>query len=258
MARALIVPDIHNATERAEAIISAHGTGCDRIILLGDYFDDFGDSAADAERVAKWLLQSVQDSRRVHLIGNHDLGYLGTEQTAEIYPCPGWSIDKYEAASAVLQGFDRRKLSAAVAFEGWLLSHAGFHRSHLEGRLMVQLLDVCDEAFAKALGGVFDPIFAPSRARGFGDYVGGLTWLDWSREFTAIDGWHQIVGHTPSRSVRAAYSTDLFTGHHRITQEPVPRELRDRTHYATMNWCLDTKLQCVGIIDGTEFEVVWL
>jgi len=259
MARTLIIPDLHNDTDRAETIISTHGGGCDRIVFLGDFFDQFHDTSADAERVARWLVKSVaEDSRRMHLVGNHDMPYLGGEMTAEVYRCPGWSLEKYRAASSVLQDLDRSKLYAAVECDGWLLSHAGFHRSHLEARTMEQLLLVCEEAFERALGGVPDPIFSPSRARGFGAHVGGVTWLDWSREFMAVDGWHQIVGHSPSRSVRAAYSTEMFVGQHRITREPVPTELSNRTHYTSMNWCLDTQLQAVGVIEGTKFDLVWV
>lgn len=258
MTRILIVPDIHNAIERAEAIISEHGTGCDRIIFLGDYFDEFYDTPADAARVAKWLLQSVCDTRRLHLLGNHDMPYLAGEGTAEKYRCPGWSVEKYEAVCPILCDLDRRRIHAAVESDGWLLSHAGFHSALLQGRKMEELLEVCREAFERALAGKFEPLFAPSRARGFGACIGGVTWLDWSREFWPVGGWHQIVGHTPSRSVRAVFASDKSNGSWDLTQQPVPAELRGREGYTSMNWCLDTRLKTVGIIDGGKFDVIWL
>ena len=101
MARTLIVPDVHTATAQVEAVIRKHGIGCERVVLVGDYFDEFHDTPADAERVAKWLIKSAQDARRVHLIGNHDLRYIGGEATAEAYRCPGWSIEKYEVARPI-------------------------------------------------------------------------------------------------------------------------------------------------------------
>lgn len=258
MTRTLIIPDTHNATGRVDTIISEQGAGCDRIILLGDYFDQFHDTPKDAERVAEWLVRSVQDPRRLHLVGNHDMPYLGGEMTAETYMCPGWSVEKYEAVRPVLRDLDLRKIHVAAECDGWLISHAGFHQSHLKGRTMKQLLRVCAEAFQRALAGDFDPLFESSRARGFGDYDGGVTWLDWSSEFLPVDGWHQIVGHTPSRSVRAAYSTMTSNDRWDFTRKPVPPKLRDRSRYLSMNWCLDTDLKSVAIIDGDTFDVVWI
>ena len=258
MSRTLIVPDIHTATERVEEIISAHGAGCDRIVLLGDYFDEFGDTLADAERVARWLVGSVQDSRRTHLLGNHDLPYLGTEATAEMYRCPGWSLEKQDVVSPILQDLDRRKIHAAVACDGWLLSHAGFHASHLQHRTIDQLISVCREAYEGALCGKFDALFAGSRARGFGYLIGGVSWLDWSREFMPVDGWHQIVGHSPSRRVRAAFTSETANGSWEFIQEGVAPEVRERTRFTSMNWCLDTGLMSVGVVDGNCFDTIWL
>ncbi len=258
MSRTLIIPDIHADIDRAEAIICKHGTGCDRAVLLGDYFDAFNDTPADAERVAKWLVKSVQDPRRVHLVGNHDLPYLGGEATAETFMCRGWSIEKHDAARPILQDLDLPQLHAAVNCDGWLVSHAGFYSPYLEGRTMGQLLAICQEALARAFGGTFDPLFAPSRARGFGDHVGGLTWLDWSREFFPVPGWHQIVGHTPSRKVRAVYSSATVNGNWEFEQEPVAPRIRDRTDFLSMNWCVDTVLRSACIVDGSTFELVWL
>lgn len=258
MTRALIIPDIHNDTVRAEAIISEHSAGCDRIIFLGDYFDQFHDTATEVERVARWLVKSVRDSRRIHLLGNHDVPYLAGEMTAKTYRCPGWSAEKFEAVSPILQDLDRKKIHAAVECNGWLISHAGFHSSHLHSRTLEELLHACREAFDRALAGKFDPLFAASRARGFGTFVGGVTWLDWSREFLPVDGWHQIVGHTPARSVRAAFASETSNGTWDFIQEPVAEELSDRGRYLSMNWCLDTALTSVGIIEGSKLEIIWL
>lgn len=52
----LIVPDIHNDYHTAEMIIKKENL--DKIIFLGDYFDDFYDTVKDAANVAKWLTWS--------------------------------------------------------------------------------------------------------------------------------------------------------------------------------------------------------
>ncbi len=258
MTRTLIVPDIHNATDRAEEIISAHGRGCDLIVLLGDYFDDYDDTPADAERVARWLVKSVKDPRRRHVVGNHDLPYLCDELAVQIYMCPGWSLEKQAVVSPILHDLDLQLIHTAVAHEGWLISHAGFHTSHLHGRTTDQLLSHCRDKLADAVRGKFDPIFAPSRARGFGRLIGGVTWLDWSREFEPVDGWHQIVGHSPARSVRALFTSEASSGSWDFRNEPVAAEVRDRTGYTSMNWCVDTGLKCVCIVEGNTFDIVWV
>ncbi len=50
----LIIPDIHLQWNRADRIIQQEN--CDRVWLLGDYFDDYGDTVAQAEQAREWLL----------------------------------------------------------------------------------------------------------------------------------------------------------------------------------------------------------
>ena len=87
-----------------------------------------------------------------------------------------------------------------------------------------------------------------------------MTWLDWSRTriSTGRRLAHQIVGHTPARSVRAAYMSEASTGRWEFVREPIASELRDRTRYMSLNWCLDTGLKSVGVVQGRTFEILWL
>ena len=50
----LIIPDIHLQWNRADRIIQREN--CDRVWLLGDYFDDYGDTVAQVEQACEWLL----------------------------------------------------------------------------------------------------------------------------------------------------------------------------------------------------------
>ncbi len=67
----IIIPDLHNDYFTAEKIIKKENR--DKVLFLGDYFDDFYDTLEDADNTAKWLTKSLQQKNRVHLIGNHDL-----------------------------------------------------------------------------------------------------------------------------------------------------------------------------------------
>ena len=63
MIKTIIIPDIHNDYHTAEKIIKKENP--DKIIFLGDYFDDFYDTIKD---VTKWLVKSLQQKNRIHLI----------------------------------------------------------------------------------------------------------------------------------------------------------------------------------------------
>ena len=69
----LIIPDVHNRWELTEKLIKR--VKADKVILLGDYFDDFYDNAQIVADVADWFHFSINQPNRIHLCGNHDLHY---------------------------------------------------------------------------------------------------------------------------------------------------------------------------------------
>ena len=91
-AKTIIIPDIHNDYFTAEKIIKKENP--DKIIFLGDYFDDFDDTVKDSENTAKWLVKSLKQENRIHLIGNHDLSYMTDNSNLK---CSGYKIDKHKA-----------------------------------------------------------------------------------------------------------------------------------------------------------------
>jgi hypothetical protein len=48
--RALIIPDLHHHTENADYWLSSQTY--ERVIFLGDYFENFGDDVSDARLTA--------------------------------------------------------------------------------------------------------------------------------------------------------------------------------------------------------------
>jgi hypothetical protein len=75
---ALIVPDIHNRVDDAEAFIAKHGGDCRSIVFLGDYFDSYDGGPMEAHFTARWLKRSLATPGRFHLLGNHDASYFST------------------------------------------------------------------------------------------------------------------------------------------------------------------------------------
>ena len=126
MVKTLIIPDIHNDYLTAEKIILKENP--DKIIFLGDYFDDFDDTVQDAINTAKWLKKSLKQENRIHLIGNHDLSYMTDNPNLK---CMGYTVDKHTAIKK--HSIDWNKLLMHYWIdEKWLCTHAGFSNDFLK------------------------------------------------------------------------------------------------------------------------------
>ena len=254
--RTLIVPDIHNDVQRVDAIIASLSGRFDQICFLGDYFDDFGDRPTDVEQVAGWLRASLEEPKRIHLLGNHDVAYLFPGDHTW---CTGSTPEKMRAIRAVLDDARLDRLRAAFEIDGWLVSHAGFHPSMTGGLNGPELVAMADESLRVLATGAPHPLFAAGFARGGPAPFGGVTWLDFTEEFQPIGNLHQLVGHTPLRGGVRGYHV-LGDGSWVKTivergQQPPPRY--SRRQCASCNWCLDSRLEAVAIVDGAKIELVW-
>ena len=96
--RSLIIPDFHHHTENADYWLGSQSY--DRVIFLGDYFDNFGDNVGDARQTAGWLRQRMDATDDVLLLGNHDAAYLFPNLDA-LY-CPGFTKAKARAIHEIL------------------------------------------------------------------------------------------------------------------------------------------------------------
>jgi 3',5'-cyclic AMP phosphodiesterase CpdA len=195
--RALIIPDLHHHTENAEYWLKTQSY--DRVIFLGDFFDDFGDNANDARQTAFWLRNRMDSSDDIMLLGNHDAAYMFPHLDA-LY-CSGFSRAKARAIQEVLEPRHWQRFKLAHAEQGWLLSHAGFHPAWIKTPAMKPLIDLGGEVMAKAGRGVVDPLLGAGFDRGGSQPFGGPLWLDWD-SFVPTPGLNQIVGHTPGAEVR--------------------------------------------------------
>ncbi len=230
----LIIPDIHNQTARAELIISSHQEA-EEIIFLGDYFDSFDDTPADASRTARWLRKSLDDPRRRHLFGNHDLPYAFPWHSS--LGCPGYTAQKAKVVRNLLDAEHWDQVLPFYLIAGGerplLFTHAGLTLPNLYGFKAPEL---------SWPGGRFDHLSALpsgehlatlkgeaqkwSAACRTGDYhhfmyggsrhgkpgQGGPQWID-ARDFTPIPGIDQTVGHTIRKEpteIVAAESRNLF------------------------------------------------
>jgi len=117
----------------------------------------------------------------------------------------------------------------------WLLSHAGFHAfaAHPVRGLADDYLEFsANEALDWAAQRRVNPWFGAVASRGGPQAVGGPLWLDWDDEFAPVTGVNQIVGHTEHRRVQRKGGEQFE------------------------NWCLDTQLREIALIDDESIEVV--
>lgn len=255
MSAVLVIPDIHNNISRADTFIRRLAGRYDRIVFLGDFFDDFGDSPEVVKEVAEWLGESLKDPRRTHLVGNHDLAYLAPGPRTY---CSGFSHEKMRVVAPALNAMPRQCFQAAVEVDGWLISHAGFHPSLADGRATGELVEFANFELRSFLVGHESPLFAVGYARGGRASIGGVTWLDWTQEFRPIAGIHQLLGHTPSDTVRAQW---MVPGCKHVTKRAhrldwIPKDFISRASTTTTNICLDAGLACVALVDGGNVTIV--
>lgn len=203
----LIIPDLHHRWMQAEKIISS--VGADEIIFLGDFFDDFNDDITMVKDTSDWLVESVNKPNRIHLIGNHEMGYAYTYRS---FQCSGYAQWKYFIIfdNVPRATWDKLKWYHFLD-DTWLLSHGGLHNSHVPDKIKnlrgdrKVYIKALDEYLQKSLIKGFRDlgerkhpwIFNAGYSRGGFQKVGGITWCDYTDEFYPLRGINQIVGHTP-------------------------------------------------------------
>jgi len=206
--KTIIVPDIHNDYLTAEKIISKENP--DNIIFLGDYFDDFYDTVKDAANVAKWLIKSLQQKNRIHLIGNHDLSYMTDNPNLK---CTGYDEDKHDEIKKHDIDWSLLKMHYWLS-DDWLCTHAGFSNDFFKQQrtkksdTIQQVLDFSKKDLEKIHDVNYNhPFFQVGFSRGGSNTVGGTLWCGYD-EFEDIPGINQIFGHTRGDSVRHCKTKD--------------------------------------------------
>jgi predicted phosphodiesterase len=207
--KTLVIPDIHLKTDRAQRIINYEGA--DKVIFLGDVFDDFNDTPAQNAKAAEWLNNFVDKSNHVYLISNHDTQYV-----APINPqvlCAGFEMGKHVAISKVLRKDIRDKIQYFYLFEDILFTHGGLHKSFIPEHVNILGEFTLDDIVwwlaqesKTANKFLFDRVGSPhwffgaGYCRGGRLPFGGLTWCDFYREFMHLEGLTQVVGHSIGRT----------------------------------------------------------
>jgi hypothetical protein len=217
----IVIGDIHNHWAEAEQIASLYDK-THKVIFLGDYFDDFGDTAEDAKQTAFWLKESLNKPNRIHLMGNHDINYSylnykkdSNGNLQNIYNCSGYDMKKDHVINAYMLTSDWDKIKFAHYENGFWFSHAGFHPYWFEHPVNGMGNDYILERLAHAKDDYVnrtwnEVIGAVGRCRGGNQKVGGLLWLDDYSEGQLISNFKQVFGHTPTMNkISINYDPDI-------------------------------------------------
>lgn len=262
----LIIPDTHLKHNRAERIINA--VGADKIIFIGDYFDDYGDDPNQISETCEWFLDSINKPNRIHLIGNHDIHYMFNNSRLR---CSGYEQWKYILINDIIPAKEWNKLKwYHVLDKQWLLSHAGLDKNHLPNEIaklhedrpkfINSVTSYLDEQIQAATKNIHISlkhwIVECGISRGGSATSGGLIWCDYDDEFTPIKGLNQIVGHTaqntpPRWNVR--HGNESFIKQH-LEFTPTLELINDTS--ATVNICLDVyKNMHYAVWNGTSLKI---
>ncbi|MDP3065791.1 MAG: metallophosphoesterase [Methanobacteriaceae archaeon] len=227
--KTIIISDLHNRVDWVEPFLSS--ISYDRVVFLGDYFDDFNDTEKDIKKSANWLKQSLQNSNRIHLMGTHDMWYRFLFN--RYLQASGNTPKKSEIINKILSKEDWDLLKFYYFEQNFLLTHAGLHSSFVKDStdIISSLKLLIDKAIIEIEDGEIDPILDAGIARGGINPFGGITWLDWHDEFEIVPNLNQIVGHTELRT-------------------PI-----EKSTINSKNYSIDTKNRHIGIIEKNVFSV---
>ncbi|MBT1164587.1 metallophosphoesterase family protein [Bifidobacterium felsineum] len=205
----LIVGDLHAKGDLLPLVsTTADRTGVDRIILLGDYCDDWTLSNNGLERFLDRFRDWIHHEPReiIPILGNHDIPYLlnhGSDSYDRVRRlAPGYKPGAHRHAHDILTGLPCR---LAWTDGEVICTHAGltrgWEREHgLEHATVGEIADWLDRRLdhAASLAALWLEI---GSARG-GDTIPGPLWAD--RMELMADGddcLTQVVGHTPIPSI---------------------------------------------------------
>lgn len=205
MSKVLVIPDSHtkiNVIE--EGLELADKFHADHIVMLGDYFDDFGATPAQQEDMLTYLKDVLRyRTNIIPLYGNHELSYIGA-------PCAGHMRVVEDTIRNGIKN-DYRFLYA-VAFDGVLYTHAGVTQSWLRDNKILTENALRYRLTPESGAGVLEDkinriediaLFAQvGYARGGNTDAPSPLWADCKELINdQLDKVKQVVGHTPVRNI---------------------------------------------------------
>lgn len=228
--RRIVIPDIHEYSDRVVGIL-AHER-YDEAIFLGDWVDRFPTQPGNLTLTLDLLLALLRDPKNVFIYGNHDMPYAFP--SVPQLGCSGHQWKHAEEIQMVLGGkLAKERFKLYYEADGYLFSHAGLADCYA----IPEWRDTVDIAMSRLDKGEMHFLVSAGVARGGVVPKGGLTWLDWDREFQPVEGYKQVVGHSKGTLPRRKgpnYCIDTGLNHYGILEDGVFKVFNfDGTEY---NW----------------------
>lgn len=195
----IIIGDLHGRDVWKRAPLD----GDSMIVFLGDYVDSKYRSDHEILSNLKEIIafKKSNPERVVLLIGNHDAHYIHYPY----FPCPGFRPSaQFELTS--LFSDHRHRFQLAYQVDNILFSHAGltntwlrrakgdpiFNRYSYPNLTLAETLNMVEWKSRAAI------LYAPCHYRTGENSDGGPVWADAQATIKdGLDGYHQVVGHTP-------------------------------------------------------------
>lgn len=202
----IAIPDPHLRYKVIDQILEKENGNYDKIIMLGDEFDNFYDTPLQNKEMAEWLKPKLHNNKFICLYGNHDVSYF----RPNICRCSGYTPEKEKAIKSVLEDKDWKKFKFFHYENNILFSHAGFSNKLLP--IGAEPLKFLKEQSKEATKCLFNNkshwILEAGKCRGGYKPYGGLLWDDFRYEFESISGLKQLFGHTPIEAAAETESGD--------------------------------------------------
>jgi hypothetical protein len=232
--RTLIIGDVHHHINETEEVIRRLHP--DKVVFVGDYFDDFGDGRKKSRFTANWLKDSLKKPDRIHLFGNHDLAYFRPR-----FSCSGWDERKHSVINSILTKEDWMQLKFHTWVDSFLVTHAGLTNDVValpdDIEEVKSFLTIQDQSAFECLESLEGNLprhwyfnIGSARARKGFDLHPGILWCDFKWEFSATN-FNQIFGHSPSFRIRV------------------------KKGYNSINYCVNSMGQYFLVINDGEPEI---
>lgn len=196
----IIIGDLHGRDSWKRVSVSNY----EKAVFLGDYVDSFKRSDEIILENFKAIinLKKIWPKNIVLLLGNHDVQYLHYPK----YYCPGFRASMQPQLTCLFQE-NRDLFQIAYQCRNIIFTHAGitnkWYRA-LTRSFTHDILHHAGDSIADTLNRIDmatenSSIFNYSRHRTGHDTDGGPLWADMAETWKdSLNGYHQIVGHTPT------------------------------------------------------------
>lgn len=191
-----------------------HGEDCwkkidfsryDKAVFIGDYTDSFTVSNTQMLKNLEELIALKKSNleKYVLLLGNHDIHYM----FFPLFRCTGYRKEMQEMFTGLykdnIQLFD-----IAYQYKNYLFTHAGISKKWFK-KYESYFKDLNEKSIAECLKDIFNSehyqiLFEIGAKRGGSRTdTGGIVWADITEtQNDYLDGYHQIVGHTPRYDIQ--------------------------------------------------------